>query len=284
LNQQLDPQKGRFKLAQLPDGRPATFNLDLKPEIIYTPSSGKLTNSLLNREIAGPSSADFTTKIAPNGQLGIIEFTGALPRASLIPSWQVDTNNAETLQILASPTFDPQHTVLVADSLPAPPPPGPSPGTGTVTITDYAPKRMELAADVNAPCVLLLSDRYNPKWKVTVDGTPDRVLRCNSVERGVYLTSGKHDVVFSFSGDYTTFLISLGAAAFGLLLCGWLALTKEPERTEPANPARLRDRTSVKTRNGHKEAIAEKSRKKLDIIDVEVVPGQESQKKKPKKG
>ncbi len=236
LNQQIDPQKQRFKVAQLPDGRPATFKLALKPGA--PPFENPSGIDLMSR------SADFTTVLDSNGPLSVIEFTGALPRASLVPNWQVNTNSDETLQTLASPAFDPSQTVLVADSMPAPPPPGPTAGTGTVSITSYAPKRIALAADINSPCVLLMADRYNPKWKVTVDGKPDKVLRCNFVERGVYLTPGKHDVVFSFSGDYTTFAISLGAAIFGVLLCGWLALTKEPEpaqASETPEPAAMKD-------------------------------------------
>jgi hypothetical protein len=259
LNQRLDPQKGRFKVAQLPDGRPATFDLTLKPEVTYTPS-GKLVNAMLQREVDNPSSADFTSVLDPNGKLAVIEFTGALPRASLIPNWRVNTNDAETLQILASPDFDPHQTVLVTNSIPAPPPPGPNPGTGNVSITDYAPKRIALAADVNSPSVLLLTDRFNPKWTVSVDGKPEQVLRCNFIERGVYLQPGKHEVVFRFTNDYTTFSISLGAGIFGLLLCGWLAVTKEPE---PARP------TGGPLRPA--EAVAKPG------------PGQESSKKKSKK-
>jgi hypothetical protein len=221
LNQQLDPQKQRFRIARLPDGRPATFRLALKPGAPpFDPSSGV---DLTSR------SADFITVIDPNGPLGLIEFTGALPRASLIPHWEVNTNDEETLQTVANPAFDPSQTVMVADTIPAPPPPGPTAGTGSVAITSYAPKRIALAADINSPCVLLMADRYNPKWKVTVDGKPEQVLRCNFVERGVYLEPGKHEVVFSFSGDCTTFVISFATLIVGVLLCGWLALTEEPD-------------------------------------------------------
>ena len=256
LNQQLDPQKQRFKLAQFPDGQPVAFDLALKQEVAYMPS-GKFSNSLLNREVSNPSSADFTTVTNPNGQLAVIEFTGALPRASLIANWQVNTNNAETLQTLANPSFDVHHNVLVADSIPAPPPPGPYPGTGTVAITDYAPKRVVLSADVNPPSVLLMADRYNPKWEVLVDGKQKPLLRCNFVERGVYLEPGKHEVVFRMTGDYRTFAISLGAGVLGLLLCGWLAMTKEPEQTEPADAPRPAPPKDAKT-----ETSAEPSKKK----------------------
>lgn len=243
LNQQVDPQKQRFKVAHLPDGRPATFRLALKPGAppFENPSGIDLYSK----------SADFITVLDSNGPLSVVEFTGALPRASLIPNWQINTNSEETLQTIASPAFDPSQTVLVADSIPAPPPPGPTAGTGAVSITSYAPKHIELAADINTPCVLLMADRYNPKWTVTVDGKPDKVLRCNFVERGVYLTSGKHQVVFNFSSDCTTFVVSFVTLVFGVLLCGWLALTRGPEpvqTSEPSEPAAVKDaRTKPQT-------------------------------------
>ena len=102
-----------------------------------------------------------------------------------------------------------------------------------------------------------MTDRYNPKWQVLVDGKPDHILRCNFVERGVLLQPGKHEVVFRMTGDYRTFAISLGAGILGLVLCGWLALTKEPEQTEPADAAR-----SVTPKDARAETSSESSKKK----------------------
>jgi uncharacterized membrane protein YfhO len=82
-----------------------------------------------------------------------------------------------------------------------------------------------------------MCDRYNPGWQVTVDGKPDQILRCNFLERGVFLQPGKHEVEFSFAGSYTAFAVSLGAAVVGLLICGCLAMTREPEPTTPASQA-----------------------------------------------
>jgi hypothetical protein len=46
--------------------------------------------------------------------------------------------------------------------------------------------------------VLLLNDRFDPQWSVTVDGQPARLLRCNYIMRGVQLPPGTHTVRFSF--------------------------------------------------------------------------------------
>ena len=73
LNRQFDAQKQRFKLAQFPDGLPATFNLALKP-------AAPPRNIASLTDVISTPSVDFTTVPATNGQLAVIEFTGALPR------------------------------------------------------------------------------------------------------------------------------------------------------------------------------------------------------------
>ena len=212
LNQGIDPIQKRFRIAQ-------SFDLVRKP--------GATSESTM----------DYNAAVTTNGPLALIEFTGALPRASLFANWQVNTNDETTLQSLASPAFDPHQTVLVSDVIPASTS-GTNAGAsaGTVKIQpNYKPKYMEIAADVKVPSVLLLCDRFNPKWQVWVDGKQAKLLRCNFIERGVYLLPGKHKVEFRFVSPNGTLYVSMAAIAFGLILCGWLALTKDENKpTEPA--------------------------------------------------
>ncbi|GIT38232.1 MAG: hypothetical protein Ct9H300mP7_1530 [Verrucomicrobiota bacterium] len=48
-----------------------------------------------------PGTEDFTTQFNPTGQYSLIRFNGALPRAKLYSHWQVQTNDAVTLETLA---------------------------------------------------------------------------------------------------------------------------------------------------------------------------------------
>ena len=126
----------------------------------------------------------------------LIEFTGALPRAKLYSTWQVNTNDEAVLQTLASREFDPAQTVFVAEPI------GPSTAVtnvnaGTVEYTSYAPKRIKLNAKVSTPAVLLLNDKYDPNWKVLVNGQPATLLRCNFVMRGVQLPAGTRTFDFT---------------------------------------------------------------------------------------
>ena len=169
-----------------------------------------------------------TAVIKPDGQYAVFEFTGALPRAKLYSNWQVSTNDQVTLTNLASAEFDPERTVLVADpSVPQPPAPSSlnaQPSTNSVEFASYAPKRIVLRANAGSPAVLLLNDKYDPNWKVWVDGKPATLLRCNYLMRGVYLQPGAHTVEFRFEPPVGTLYVSLAAVFVSLLLIGYLAL------------------------------------------------------------
>jgi hypothetical protein len=192
--------------------------------------------------------AEFQAQPDPNGELAIIEFVNALPRAKLYSNWQVNTNVKSTLETLATQSFDPHQSVLVSNNIPAPAATNISQSPGTVEINpNYKSKRIELEADVKVPAVLLLSERYSPKWHVEVDGKPAELLRCNYIERGVYLTPGKHEIVMYYVTSLQTLYISLVAIMLGLGL--WGVLIFAPADAEPAvsTPAvATREKSSAK--------------------------------------
>src|SRR5262249_60472105 len=166
--QQIDPQKQRFRIK-------TAFDIAPKPGVV---NASRLQ--------------DLTAVIKPDGQYALIEFTVALPRAKLFSSWQVTTNDHTALAELASSGFDPEKTVLVAmeTNRTALPISTNAEAQGTVDFSSYAAKRIVLHAKANAPSILLLNDRYDPNWKVRVDGKPELLLRCNYLMRGVAVPAG----------------------------------------------------------------------------------------------
>jgi hypothetical protein len=216
LNQQVDLGRQRFRIA-------TTFDLRLKPGI------RKLT-----------AYDELTAVIETNGAYAVFEFTGALPRAKLYANWQVSTNDQATLTALASASLQPDQAVLVADALPAPNPSSAAqPDAGTVDFVSYAPKDLVLQAKAGAPAVLLLNDRFDPNWKVRVDGKPQKLLRCNYLVRGVYLTAGAHKVEFRFAPPIGTLYVSLAGVGVALLLVGYLAFSRNklPIPPPPGRPS-----------------------------------------------
>ena len=223
LNQDIDPIQHRFRIA-------ARFDIGLKPDV---------------PKYTGPLD-ELTAVIKPDGQYAVFEFTGALPRAKLYANWQVSTNDEVTLTNLASADFDPERTVLVANSSVAKPQPDsaltPQSTTNSVEFTSYAPKDIVLQAKAASPVVLLLNDKYDPNWKVFVDGKSGALLRCNYLMRGVCLQAGPHTVEFRFDPPMNAFYASVAAVGIGLLLLGYLAFSKEketaPDSTDAPSPAK----------------------------------------------
>jgi hypothetical protein len=154
-----------------------------------------------------------------NGPFELFEFTGALPRAKLYSHWQVNPDDSATLKHLFSPEFDPQTNVVVADELPTNSAASTTQtASGTVDFVSYAPKDIVLKAEAAAASVLLLNDHFNKDWKVFVDGSPEKLLRCNFLMRGVYLLPGSHTVEFKFLPPVG--LLYVSAAAVVLAMAG----------------------------------------------------------------
>jgi len=197
MNEKLDPEQHRFHIVQ-------RFEVVAKPGVEHPTQLEELT--------AIPTD---------NGSYALFEFTGALPRARLYSHWKVNTNDTVTLQTLTSPDFDPWQTVLVATPLPTEPA-ATNDNSETVEFKSYAPKDIRFDTQAGTPAVLLLNDKFDPHWQVSVDGKPAELLRCNFIMRGVYLSAGSHLVEFQFVLPNRPLYVSLAAIALGILLSGYL--------------------------------------------------------------
>ncbi len=227
LNSQLDPAQHRFRIVQ-------RFSVGLKPGV------GEFHQRL----------EELTAIPSDNGDYALFEFTGALPRAKLYSNWQVSTNDEATLKTLVDKDFDPLQTMLVSTPQKGLPTVATNQNLGTVEFKRYnpedpaikgkkiifgneirywkeagycyAPKDIMFDAKSDTASVLLLNDKFDPNWSVTVDGKPAELLRCNFIMRGVYLRPGQHTVEFQFSLPNKTLRITLTAIGVGILLSGFL--------------------------------------------------------------
>ena len=224
LNERLDPAQHRFRIFQ-------RFDLMPKPGVDQPTQLEQLT-----------------AVVSQNGGCALFEFTGALPRVKLYSNWQVNTNDDATLKMLVNTNFDPWQTVLVSTPLPGVPAANATNQNSSAVdfkryVPDdpgfkgkrnglwkksgycYAPKDIMFDAKTTTPSVLLLNDRFDPHWRVLVDGQPAELLRCNFIMRGVYLTPGQHTVEFEFSLPNKPLYITLAGIAVGLGLAGCLLIS-----------------------------------------------------------
>ncbi|HEU5395936.1 MAG TPA: hypothetical protein VFV81_02125, partial [Verrucomicrobiae bacterium] len=221
LNSQIDPQQHRFRIAQ-------RFNIVLKPGV----------------EQFHQRLEELTAVVDDNGPFALFEFTGARPRVKLYTHWETNsaadvknfstnglddnqlyvfneagTNGFLTLQKLASPSFDAGKTVLLDAPLPEGNPAGATnANSGTVDFESYAPRDIKLKANAVAPSVLLLNDKFDPNWTVTVDGRPSTIFHANFIMRGVFLNPGEHVVEFRFNLPNGPLYVTIAGVAVTLLI------------------------------------------------------------------
>jgi len=67
----------------------------------------------------------------------------------------------------------------------------------------------------------MMCDKFDPDWKVFVDGKKSEVLRCDFLMRGVYLEPGKHEVEFKFRPNIKMFYVNIVAIVVGVVLLGF---------------------------------------------------------------
>jgi hypothetical protein len=170
-------------------------------------------------------------RVATNsaGPFAILEFTGALPRAQLHNRWEVLTNDTQTLERLADANFDPAKTLLLSSAPRFAPATDTNTPAGSVEFISYEPKKIVLKAQASTPCVLLLNDKFDPQWTVTVDGRPEPLLRANFLMRAVPLDPGTHTIEFQFRVPPGPLYISLAALAGALLCLGFISLKRSRE-------------------------------------------------------
>lgn len=210
INQQLDPGKSRFRIVM-------RFDIVLKPGISQPSIPFRLE--------------EFTAVTNKDGDLALFEFTGALPRAKLYSNWQVNTNDSVNLKTLADLSFDPGKTVLVSTPEPGLAPVSTTENSGTVDINRFNAKHLTFTTHAAVPSVLLINDRYDSGWRVTVDDKPVPMLRCNFIMRGVLVPAGEHKVDFNFSLPNPYFFVMLVAIGAGIVLCIYLFFATRKNRS-----------------------------------------------------
>lgn len=108
-----------------------------------------------------------------SGDVKIYEKLDALPRAFVVGDWQWQPDAAAAVVAMQAPDFDPRRQAVLVGT---PPPHFPAPTAdafgGTAIITAYAPERVVIQTDADAPALLILSDAAYPGWTATVDGAP----------------------------------------------------------------------------------------------------------------
>jgi len=81
----------------------------------------------------------------------------------------------------------------------------------------WAPGRVKVRVDTSGRILVVLGESYASGWRATMDGEPAPILQVNEMFQGVWVPSGRHQVVWRY--EEPRFLAGAAAAGLGLLLC-----------------------------------------------------------------
>lgn len=145
------------------------------------------------------------------GSVRVLRNRQALPRAYLVHSVEVLPEDQRQLEAVRS--LDLRQVVVLGERVDYQAPP--VPGRDQVEMIGDRPGAVEVAASLEQPGFLVLSDSYYPGWKAYMDGREVPLLRADYALRAVQLDAGSHRVRFSYEPD--SFRLGLALSALGLL-------------------------------------------------------------------
>ncbi len=159
--------------------------------------------------------------VPPDQQfLRIAEFAAARPkwffpaRLRIVTPDPIQSERA-TLEHLRAPDFDPltESVVVSSNALPTA-----GSEARRLRVLRDEPTAADIEVETHSDALLVRAVRYDPDWRVTVDGRPAALLRADYIMQAVVVPAGRHRVVW----DYRPSPAPLYAAIAGRV--GWLVL------------------------------------------------------------
>jgi hypothetical protein len=142
------------------------------------------------------------------GPVEVVERPTALPRVYTVREARYEADVDSALDRIGTEAFRPRDEAVVvspiretvhSDSDASQP--------DVARIAEYSAEEVSIAAECHSACLLVLTDLYYPGWRVFVDGREDEIKRVNVLFRGVWLDSGKHQIVYRY--EPTSFRLGL---------------------------------------------------------------------------
>ncbi len=144
----------------------------------------------------------------------VYENPGCLPRAALFENYRI-VDHGRIPELLLSRGFDPGNELLLEEE------PGIRPQStegSSIEITEYCLNGIKLEADIEKPCLLLLSEIYYPSWRATVDGEPVEILKADYCLRAIPLDAGSREIEFRFVSGVLRISLLISIVTFVIVL------------------------------------------------------------------
>ena len=174
--------------------------------------------------------------------------------ALLVENVRVIDDSQKLLQPLADPAFDPRQKVLLETrpaEMPVSPPVSLPMPPGRVDVKDLPGEtdEIEVTADIQRPCILLISDNYSAGWHTLplpgMRAKPDyEVLPADHTLRGIPLLPGSHHFILEYRpmayvvGKWVTIVSLVLWIGAGIMLSGWFKKKPAAQEAGRSGPAR----------------------------------------------
>ena len=148
----------------------------------------------------------------------------AFPRAYVATDIKIVPDFQQAQELMKTKDIDLLNTAILEEGMPDwyRPPPVES-GNSKAEIRYYGPRKVKIRADMDTDGIMVLTDVMYPGWRAYVDNEESRIYRVNGLVRGVFLTSGSHEIIFKY--DPLSFKMGLLISMISVLTC--LALIKK---------------------------------------------------------
>ena len=184
-----------------------------------------------------PLPEEYTLAYDAPGPLAVYENPDPLPRAWLVPAAQVLPDEEAVLTAIKQPSFEPLHTVVLAQTHDSSSKPAiavesiPSSTSGPVSVLAYSPNEIILAAQTDSPGYLVLSEVWFPGWLATVNGESAPVWRANYTFRALPTPAGDLEIRLWYAP--ASWRIGLVLFGVGFLLLAGLGIRRLLASREP---------------------------------------------------
>jgi len=152
--------------------------------------------------------------------VAVFENKNALPRVFPVPASGVEVirDLGEQLARLKQPSFDPERSVIFAETpagIPVPAAQAGEPRT-RVEVVNKQMNEYRLRVESSAPAGIVVSQMYYPGWRATIDGVEIPVYPVDVALTGLIVPSGSHDVRLFFQP--ASFRIGLALSLVSLVV------------------------------------------------------------------
>jgi len=152
-------------------------------------------------ELVPSTVSDQKLTLVYDNEIRIYRNNTVMPRAFIVHRAESIRVKEEIFERLRDINFNFRERIIVEEALPEDMlkcKGAPLKDSSSVTIKSYTPNRIVLEATMQHDGFLVLADTYYPRWRAYVDGREKKIYPADYMLRAVYLSSGKHEVIFAY--------------------------------------------------------------------------------------